>query len=260
MKLTGLILVPLLSSCLAMGRDFAWAAEVYPDKASPVASGSDPTRDLESRRPAPNTSEVPAAVRSRIPATPTHPSPYVVENRRPATQTLLQLPPQISITPPPKHPTSPVKFGSPVRPQFGGGNSTTTISIVSLPFADSANTCSSADNYTAPCAPAGSPDVAYTYSPQANGCIRATLCGSTYDTELSVAEDSPNNVIACNDDFCGASSELDNVPVAAGHTYYIIVDGFAGSCGVYRLLVDNCPPPPQPVYCPPEARAEGEPL
>ena len=40
------------------------------------------------------------------------------------------------------------------------------------------------------------------------------------------------NELACNDDFCGLQSEIDNIPVLAGQTYCFAVDGYAGgSCG-----------------------------
>src|SRR5262249_26848825 len=55
------------------------------------------------------------------------------------------------------------------------------------------------------------------------------------------------SIIACNDDFCGISSQVNDVPIGAGHTYYIIVDGFGGDCGDYDLQVtQGCSPPPPP--------------
>src|SRR5438477_7744057 len=104
MKLMSLILVPLLSSCLAVGENVAWAVEAHPGKAATSDASSS---DLSSRRPTQQTSGIPASVTSRIPATPTHGTPYVVENHRPAAKRpQSQLPPQLLNTPPPKHPTS----------------------------------------------------------------------------------------------------------------------------------------------------------
>src|SRR5439155_3428024 len=109
MRLTGLILVPLLSSCPAVGANVAWAAEAHPGKAATPDASSN---DLSSRRPTQQTSGVPASVNSRIPATPTRGSAYVVENHRPAVeQGQSQLPPQLLNTPPPKHATSQLRFG-----------------------------------------------------------------------------------------------------------------------------------------------------
>ena len=65
--------------------------------------------------------------------------------------------------------------------------------------------------------------------------------------------------VACNDDFCGDNyqSYLEGVDFFAGHTYYIVVDGYGDDCGNYELTVAEvgweC------VYCPPETIMEGEP-
>src|SRR5262245_25895606 len=123
------------------------------------------------------------------------------------------------------------------RVQAGGEDATTATVIPFLPFADTGNTCSSLNDYEPPCGASGGPDVVYQYTASADGCLNVSLCGSNYDTEVYVAQDAPFSIIACNDDFCGISSQVNDVPIGAGHTYYIIVDGFGGDCGDYDLQV-----------------------
>jgi hypothetical protein len=67
------------------------------------------------------------------------------------------------------------------------------------------------------------------------------LCGSGYDTKIFVYEnmETPGAPYACNDDFysgdpCGTwVSLIENLPIFAGNTYYIVVDGYFGDCGDY---------------------------
>ena len=144
----------------------------------------------------------------------------------------------------------PDKGGFPGRSGSGGGSRAggdtcaTATPITTLPFGDMGNTCASADDYDEVCpynAP-GSPDVVYSYSPATDECIDITLCnGSAYDTKLYVYEDSCGSYqsgffVACNDDSCpGYVSELLCVQLFAGHTYYIVVDGYGGDCGYYTI-------------------------
>jgi hypothetical protein len=138
------------------------------------------------------------------------------------------------------------------------------IPIASLPFSDSGNTCQFADDYNAICpyTATGSPDVVYSYAPPSDVSVDVDLCASTYDTKLYVFEDVADNVIACNDDYCGSDgwkSEVTGVALQAGHTYYVIVDGYSATdCGTYHLNVlahEDCV-----VLCPPGSQLEGEPI
>jgi hypothetical protein len=97
----------------------------------------------------------------------------------------------------------------------------------------------------------------YCVSPATNGDLTIALCGSTYDTEVYVYQDAEGNIIGCNDDSCGLQSQL-AVPALAGHTYYIIVDGYHNNSGAYSILVTL--PPPCVVTCPAGSLLEGEPV
>ena len=130
-----------------------------------------------------------------------------------------------------------------------------------LPFTATGNTCSFVNDYDYACPYTGSTsaDVVYKWVATAAsmGAIGVDLCGSTYDTKVYVYN-SNMDVIACNDDYCSFQSIVSNVPVTVGNTYYIVVDGYGGSCGTYSLILwcycDCCD-----LVCAPGAMLEGEP-
>jgi hypothetical protein len=75
-----------------------------------------------------------------------------------------------------------------------------------------------------------------------------TLCGSDYDTYLSLYSGPDCATLICEDanddgDNCGdVSSELVDVPTVAGATYYILINGYDGDIGNYELTVTSSPP------------------
>lgn len=84
------------------------------------------------------------------------------------------------------------------------------------------------------------PDVWYTVTGTGYG-IRASLCGSGYDTKLDIYTGSCNAPVSllCNDDATcsGNPSFQSEVTIAsvAGETYFIRVHGFLGEVGAYTL-------------------------
>jgi hypothetical protein len=132
--------------------------------------------------------------------------------------------------------------------------------VGALPFSVTGGTCGFFNDYDYACPYTGStsPDVVYAYA--ADGAVTGLtidLCASIYDTKVYVYDNAVGVPIACNDDYCSWQSLLANVPVTAGHTYYIVVDGYGGSCGTYNLLVEGYTP--CDVVCPAGAMPEGEP-
>jgi hypothetical protein len=154
-----------------------------------------------------------------------------------------------------KDPTSqPVP--NPIHINQGGDTIASALPIPSIPFMDTGTTAGYVADYTSTCVyDAGAPDVVYSYSPAADGTFSVSLCGSLYDTGLYVWQDTQGNEVACNDDFCGLQSQV-NVPGLAGHTYYIVVDGYSTSSGSYTIDVE----PPCQVTCPAGSLLEGEPI
>lgn len=148
----------------------------------------------------------------------------------------------------------------------GGETIETALPIPSLPYTDTGATCDNINNYDEVCPYSGSTsnDVVYKYAPGATVAVDIDLCYSGYDTKVYVYR-APDyvNPIACNDDFYfGApcyvySSKIEQLTLAAGETYYIVVDGYGGDCGSYQM--DVVPFEPCVVECPPGALQEGEP-
>ena len=130
----------------------------------------------------------------------------------------------------------------------GGETIAGAVAIHSVPYTDTGNTCDNVDDYDEVCdyPDSNSPDVVYAYVPNLDGVINIDLCYSSYDTKLYVYEGSytPGNPHACNDDYWGGSGDcleyssfLPSVPVVAGTTYFIVVDGYDGDCGDYQIDV-----------------------
>ena len=88
-----------------------------------------------------------------------------------------------------------------------------------------------------------SPDIVYRYVPASNEYLDADVCQfSSYDTTLYIFEGNESNEVGCNDDggsaACGRyRSALSDIPLTAGRTYYIVVDGYAGSQGLFALTL-----------------------
>jgi hypothetical protein len=137
----------------------------------------------------------------------------------------------------------------------GGESWGDAIVIPALPYSDTGATCDNVDDITPPCALSYAPDVVYSFTPMGNVNICLSLCGSGYDTILAIYDQSLVS-IACNDDYCGLQSQIENVPLTAGYTYYFVVDGYGNSCGSY--VFNTCSPPPH-LDCPTGALLEGEP-
>ncbi len=131
--------------------------------------------------------------------------------------------------------------------RVGGETIETATVIAGLPFSDAGNTCEFVHDYDESCPYAGStsPDCVYSFAAGADMLVDIFLCMSTYDTKVFVYEDvyTPGIPLACIDDSYDCEefntymyqSWLTEVALYAGHTYYIVVDGYGGDCGDYIL-------------------------
>jgi len=140
--------------------------------------------------------------------------------------------------------------------------------IPSVPYDTTGNSCGFVNNYDEVCPYSGStaPDVVYSFTPATDMYVDINLCndGTDYDTKLYVYEDvCPGTVVGCNDDACSTPqfpsayvSRLPLVALSAGHTYYIVVDGYGTNCGNYHLTII----PAEVEECPPGATLENEPV
>jgi hypothetical protein len=156
-------------------------------------------------------------------------------------------------------------------PDQGGDTIATATLIATLPYNDTGTTAGYANDYDEACPYTGSlsPDVVYKYTPTTNIIVNIFTCNSGYDTKIYVYDNvyTPGAPLACNDDsdICtGPSwrSYIQQLQLYAGHTYYIVVDGYGGAYGAYEFHVhEYLPPPPcYPEVCPPYALVEGEPV
>ncbi len=94
----------------------------------------------------------------------------------------------------------------------------------------------------------GARDVFFRVLAAASGPAGVELCGSNFDTMLSIhtgCPATPENQIACNDD-CGGTCGLDSCvtfTAAAGVTYYIRAAGYSGATGTITLTLSGPFPP-----------------
>lgn len=119
---------------------------------------------------------------------------------------------------------------------YTGDDSTDPRIIASIPYSESYDNsfCYSNQN------PAyNSPDVYYLITPGTLTSINASLCGSSFDTYLSV-QDKWGTTLALNDDFasCGTSSEI-NFATAGYDSLYIVVEGWGTEMGAYTLNINE---------------------
>ncbi|MEN9700257.1 MAG: hypothetical protein RLZZ301_1455 [Bacteroidota bacterium] len=119
---------------------------------------------------------------------------------------------------------------------YTGDDTADPIFITALPYTDTRSTsiCYSNQNYVYPSA-----DIYYRFEPNPLlHTVHASLCGSTFDTFLSVI-DLNGNVIAFNDDAveCAPQSDLTFDPSGLG-TLYFVVEGWGALTGDYILNID----------------------
>jgi hypothetical protein len=116
---------------------------------------------------------------------------------------------------------------------YPGDDKTDAILITAFPFTDTRDNsfCYTNQNFVY-----ASADIYYKLIPNPNlAQVTASLCGSTFDTFISVI-DTAGNVIAYNDDYsgCGSSSQVTFSPINLG-PLYIIVEGWGTEIGVFTL-------------------------
>ena len=104
-----------------------------------------------------------------------------------------------------------------------------------------------------------SPEKVFQWTPSLSGRATIQTCGGStnFDTVLYMRSGScqTGSPVACNDDTSGCNSGAGSgiasritPTVTAGQTYYIVVDGYGGARGDFRLSVTP-PTPPPPSAC-----------
>lgn len=93
------------------------------------------------------------------------------------------------------------------------------------------------DHRTPPCGSTpGSPDEVWTFTPPEDGSYQIDTT-SDYDGTLAVYAPGQSEPIACNDDEGSTRASRVNVQLSAGTAYEVVVDGYHGSVGSYRIGV-----------------------
>jgi hypothetical protein len=170
-------------------------------------------------------------------------------------------------------PTAPVKPDPGIVPpegSFQGGDTIdTAVVITDIPYSTTGTTAGYTNDYDEVCPYTGSiaPDVVYAWNAPFSGYVEIFTCESAYDTKLYVYENewTPGAPLACNDDNgdCPGPayrSWITQMPVAAGNTYYVVVDGYGSDFGDYLFTMQEVEgPQPCTVDCPPDAFDENEP-
>jgi len=88
-----------------------------------------------------------------------------------------------------------------------------------------------------PCAYSNSPELTYSFTAPADGTYEFNTTGSAFDTILHAHDGTCQGAaLACNDDHAGLQSQI-FVPLTAGQTVILVVDGFGTQSGAFTLNV-----------------------
>ncbi|MEZ4386172.1 MAG: hypothetical protein R3D98_01075 [Candidatus Krumholzibacteriia bacterium] len=133
-----------------------------------------------------------------------------------------------------------------------GGDTIADAVQIWFPFFLTGTTVGYTDDYDEVCpyTQSTSPDVVYTFALPYDTWTDIDMDGSTYDTKIYIY-DEELTLIACNDDFYpDYVSKLENVPLLADVTYYLVIDGYGGDAGDYVVtsmwIDDFCDVEPAP--------------
>jgi subtilisin-like proprotein convertase family protein len=125
----------------------------------------------------------------------------------------------------------------------GGDACLDAVAVNALPFCDDGTTVGYTNDYAGSCSINGtSGDVVYSYTPTTTVVVTISLLGTSFDSRLYVTDGCPDVgvEVGCNDDNGGTlQSCLENLTLAAGQTYYIVVDGYNGAAGDYTIHISE---------------------
>lgn len=94
---------------------------------------------------------------------------------------------------------------------------------------------------TSSCGSDDTADIWFTYEASCTGTVMFSTCGSGFDTVLSLFDACDGTEVDCNDDACGAGSQL-FVETTVGTVYWIRIAGFGGAMGD-GILTISCSEP-----------------
>ncbi len=138
---------------------------------------------------------------------------------------------------PPRHVVPPPP--DPQRLRQGGDTIADAVPLPTLNHTTTGTTTGYTDDHDEACPYTGStsPDVVYTFTPGMSTTVAIDMYHSQYDTKIYVY-DQDLALVACNDDYYDDfTSYLGSVPVAAGVTYFLVIDGYGGQAGDYQMSI-----------------------
>jgi hypothetical protein len=98
-------------------------------------------------------------------------------------------------------------------------------------------TVNAGDDVQSPCGQATGSDISYQFTAPAASTYHFDTFGSSFDTILHVHDGGCGGAsLGCNDDTMGLQSSL-SIPLVAGQTVVVVVDGFGGAAGNFTLHI-----------------------
>jgi beta propeller repeat protein len=88
------------------------------------------------------------------------------------------------------------------------------------------------------CAYNDTKDVWHSFTPSTGGDYTISLCGSDFDTTLTIFDECDGAEIACNDDYCGVQSQV-SIKAKADVPYIIRIAGYDRETGDYSLAISG---------------------
>jgi hypothetical protein len=80
-------------------------------------------------------------------------------------------------------------------------------------------------------------DASYTWTAPSSGTFVFDTMGSGFDTVLQIRRYNDSAPLGCNDDSSGTLQSTVSVPLSAGQTVLVIIDGYGSATGTYRLNI-----------------------
>ncbi len=111
----------------------------------------------------------------------------------------------------------------------GGETCATAVAITTIPFCDTGTTSGHVNDYPVTCnTGSAAPDVVYTLTPPVTSILSFSLCGSPYNTALTIWRGCPTSggvLVCCSDNVCGDDACCSGVTLLANTQYFVVVDG-----------------------------------
>jgi hypothetical protein len=99
------------------------------------------------------------------------------------------------------------------------------------------NTCGAGNHFFSGCGSSSAHDRAYHWTAPSSGNFTFSTAGSSYDTVIQIMNEAQTASLGCNDDSNGTLQSSITLNLSAGQKISIVVDGYGGSCGAFKLNI-----------------------